>query len=108
MAMTQARQKQWVLAAYVLQGLGPLLVFASAIAGLVISYLHRGESQGPYRSHHRWLIQTFWWSVLGWFVGVLTTGILLGWLILFVTGIWWLYRMIRGLLRLSENRPPLG
>lgn len=100
------RQKRLVLLAYVLHALAPFLILATAIVGVVINYLQRAEAKSPWRDHHDWMIRTFWLGLLGWGLGLLTVGILIGWPILVITGIWWLYRMVRGLLRLSENRPP--
>lgn len=106
-SQTAVRQKQLVLLAYVLHVLGPFLVFATAIAGVVINYIQRAEALTPWRDHHDWMIRTFWLSLLGWGLGTLTTVILIGWPILLITGVWWIYRMVRGLLRLSENLPPV-
>ncbi|MBE7939987.1 MULTISPECIES: hypothetical protein [Ramlibacter] len=80
-----------------------------AVIALVVNYVKRGDEGDPlYLAHHRWMIRTFWWTLL-WLV---LTGPL--WLVLVfpgaaaytVIGLWYLYRCLRGWLRFSENRMP--
>ena len=72
----------------------------------------RDEATGTiYASHMSWMISTFWWTVF-WvvvlFVPTLILTIfsvgLLSWLFL-LPGVWFLYRMLKGLLRLTDNKP---
>lgn len=63
--------------AYALYAVGALLWWPAAI-GLVICYVKRGdERSGFIDSHYRWLIRTFWLSLLGYvvFVAVVLIGI---------------------------------
>lgn len=45
-------------------GFVPMLIWP-AIIGLVINYAKRGDSDSFLDSHHRWLIRTFWFALLG-------------------------------------------
>lgn len=54
----------WV--AYVLQATGAFGFVLGPLIGLVISYVRRdADAAGYLASHHRWLIRTFWWTLLG-------------------------------------------
>ena len=83
--------KQLVIIAYVLHGLGPFGFWLSGVAGAVINYLKRYEAAEPWRSHHNWLIRTFWIGLIGTFVGALLSKVLIGIPLLLGTMIWWLY-----------------
>lgn len=75
------------------------------VAAVIIAYVKRGEAQGTWlASHYRWLIRTFWFSLLWAFLGMLvmvTLGlILIGIPIAFgiwiAATIWVIYRLVRG------------
>lgn len=87
------------------------------IAGVVIAYIKRDDARGTWvASHLRWLIRTFWYSLLWGFVGgiVLVTlgliliGIPIALLIWAVASIWVIYRVIKGYLLFKDNRPIPG
>jgi len=83
-----------------------LVVGVTGIAAIIINYVKRGEVAGTiYESHFTWQIRTFWiglgLSVLGW----ITIFILVGFLILLGTVVWFIYRIVIGWLRLSEGKP---
>src|ERR1044071_8490058 len=57
----------------------PLLGLIGLIA-LIIAYVKRGEAAGTWlQSHYRWLIRTFWfsvlWNIVGWLAVVTLIGI---------------------------------
>jgi len=78
----------------------------TAIVAIVLNYIKLDDARGTrMESHFRWQIRTFWWSV-GWFVlGALTWIILIGWLVLGVAGIWFIYRIAKGWLNLNDGKP---
>jgi uncharacterized membrane protein len=83
-----------------------LIVGVTSIVAVIINYVKRDEVAGTlYESHFTWQIRTFWiglgLSVLGW----ITIFILVGFLILLGTLIWFIYRIVVGWLRLSEGKP---
>ncbi len=91
------------MAGYVLGLLAVVLPFTHLIM-LVIAYVKRGDSKGTYlEGHFRWQIRTFWfsllWAVLGLFLLFFGVGIL----VLIAAGIWDIYRMIKGLLKLNDG-----
>ncbi len=78
----------------------------TAIAGVILNYLKRGEVKGTWlESHFTWQIRTFWVGLIASFVGFSLVFILIGFLILAATLVWTIYRVIKGYLLLNENQP---
>ena len=97
--------KNYVFIAYVTYAVGLLILFTPVI-GVILAFIKRDEAQGSiYASHIDWLIKTFWVSLIGLLLGRLTILILIGWLILLVTAIWFIYRVVIGLIKLNEDKP---
>ncbi|MFN2446629.1 MAG: DUF4870 family protein [Vicinamibacterales bacterium] len=87
-----------------------------SIIAVIINYIKRGDARGTWlESHFRWQIRTFWlallWAVIIGVVGALLVIVVIGfaiWVIgLFVLGLWAIYRIARGWLRLRDRRPVL-
>jgi uncharacterized membrane protein len=80
-----------------------------SIIAVIINYVKRDDVRGTYlESHFRWQIRTFWYALL-WVViaGALILtfiGIPLAFLLAWVAGLWVLYRIVRGWLRLMDGR----
>lgn len=97
--------KNYVFIAYVTYAVGLLILF-TPIVGVIMAYVKRDEAQGTiYASHIDYLIKTFWVSLVGTVLGTFTILILIGWLILLVTAIWFIYRVVIGLIKLNEDKP---
>lgn len=104
--------KRVCLIDYALHIAGPLLSmgFLSVIA-LIVNYIKRDDARGTiYESHMNWMIRTFWWTLFWVVVSFLPVALLtvisfglLSWLFL-VPVIWYLYRMIKGVLWLNDGR----
>jgi uncharacterized membrane protein len=132
----------WV--AYACFALGAALWWP-ALVGLVIGYVRRGAADAGFLdTHYRWLIRTFWFSLLGYLacLAILLAGVWplvssairqgirqgdwesqvavsIDWSALFATvggamlagigllvvWVWYVYRVIRGALRLADARP---
>ncbi len=82
------------------------------VIALIINYVKRDDARGTiWESHMNWMIRTCWWTLF-WIViafapimvlSVVSLGLLS---FLFVIPIlWYLYRMIKGLLRALDGRP---
>lgn len=85
-----------------------------SIIAVIVNYVKRGEARGTWlESHFRWQIRTFWfallWVIVVAVVGGLLTIVVIGfaiWVIgLFILGLWAIYRIARGWLRLNDRRP---
>ncbi len=97
---------------YALHIAGPLLSMGVlSVIALIVNYIKRDDARGTvYASHMNWMIRTFWWTLF-WivvsFVPVLLLTIISFGLLHFlfvVPVIWYLYRMIKGVMRLNEGR----
>ncbi|KJS06193.1 MAG: hypothetical protein VR73_10510 [Gammaproteobacteria bacterium BRH_c0] len=89
---------------YILQALS-FVVGITAIAGVVINYLKRDEVRGTYlESHVNWQIKTFWYTLLGYFIGVLLFIVLIGWLVMIAVTVWYIFRIIKGWLALNDGK----
>ncbi len=81
-----------------------------SIIAVIINYVKRMDARGSFlESHFRWQIRTFWFAVAWVMVALLLAftfvGIPFAIVVAWVAGIWVLYRIARGLLRLLDNRP---
>jgi uncharacterized membrane protein len=101
----------------------PLIAPLTGIVGIIaiiLAYVKRGEAAGTWlASHYRWLIRTFWYSLLWGIVGALIFVLLaiiviglvilgIGYAIWVATTIWVLYRLIRGYLLFNASQPIPG
>lgn len=98
-------QRMLALITYVLHLVGSVTALPSLIA-LVINFVRR-DAQPPYAAHHRWMLRTFVWTII-WFIlaGVLVGLIItapLGWLLIGIAWVWWVYRHVRGLIVLLND-----
>ncbi|MCX5591600.1 DUF4870 family protein [Alcaligenes endophyticus] len=81
------------------------LLTIATIAAIVLAYIKRSEASGTiYASHLDWLIKTFWWGLLWYCVSGILTLLFIGWIGIFITTIWIIYRLIRGWLALLEGK----
>ncbi|HVP89370.1 MAG TPA: hypothetical protein VMU79_14975 [Casimicrobiaceae bacterium] len=89
----------------------------AGIAGIIMAYVKRGEATGTWlASHYRWLIRTFWFSLLWGIIGaiifvllaLIIIGIIIGYAIWVATTIWVLYRLVRGYMLFNESKPVPG
>ena len=63
-----------------------------------------GGAEPVYRSHLDWGITTFWVALVIGIIGFVLLFILIGWLVLGLLWLWTAYRIVRGWLRLLDNR----
>ena len=99
---------------YALHTLAPFTAWTLAILAIIIGMVTRDSVRGTWlESHFSWLSRTFWWGllwiVINWVItGILfltVIGIILVWIPWTILFIWYLYRVIRGWLRLSNGLP---
>lgn len=96
-----------------------------AIIALIINYVKRNDVQNTiYESHFTWQIRTFWWY-LAWniiaflpflfllfttnnsnlFAGIAISATTFALAVIFGAWVWIVYRAIRGLIALNDNKP---
>ena len=88
---------------------GAFLTGWPSIIAVILNYVKRAEVRGTWLdSHFSWQIRTFWFALLYLAVGavafVTMIGIPVALVLWFATGIWVLYRIIRGWLALSSQK----
>ena len=81
-----------------------------SIIAVILNYVKRGDVRGTYlESHFRWQIRTFWfaalWVAVAFLLAITIIGIPFAWLLVVATGVWVLYRIVRGWLALNDGRP---
>ena len=81
-----------------------------SIIAVILNYLKRDAVYGSYlESHFRWQIRTFWFALIWLIVMILLFVTLIGipfaWIVGVLTGLWVLYRIVRGWLRLVDAKP---
>ena len=100
------RLKTLTMLVYALQGAGFLLPPVVWIVAVIINYVRKDEVAGTWlESHFRWQIRTFWFGLLWAVLGAILFVLIVGWFILAADAIWIIYRIVKGWLNLSENRP---
>ncbi len=97
--------------------LGSFLFGWPSIIAVIINYVKRSDVRGTWlESHFSWQIRTFWlallWAVIVAVVSLPLAFILVGigtWVAgMFVLGVWAIYRIARGWLRLKDHQPMHG
>jgi uncharacterized membrane protein len=90
---------------YALQAVS-FLFGITLIAGVIINYLKRGDVAGTWlESHFRWQIRTFWWVIAWGVIGFVTAIIVIGFLVWLLAAVWFVYRIVKGWLRLNDAQP---
>jgi len=78
----------------------------TAIVAIVMNYVKKEDMAGTFlESHFRWQIRTFWYGLLWCVVGMIALFVIIGWFILAVNSVWVIYRIVKGWLRLNDNKP---
>ena len=100
-------------------GFPPILPLGGIVGliGIIMAYVKRGDAAGTWlASHYRWLIRTFWFSLLWGCIGaiifvllaIVVIGIIIGAAIWIATALWVIYRIIRGYLLFNDSKPVPG
>lgn len=94
--------------------LGSFLFGWPSIIAVILNYVKRSEARGTWlETHFDWQIRTFWWALL-WALIVAAVSAVLAVVIIgfatwavgmFALGVWAIYRIARGWLRLKDRQP---
>ncbi|MGH8515000.1 MAG: DUF4870 family protein [Gammaproteobacteria bacterium] len=95
--------------------LSPAMIITAFLTGwpsiiaVILNYVKRSDVRGTWLdSHFSWQIRTFWyallWLAIGGVLFLTVVGIPFAFVMWFATGIWVLYRIIRGWLALSSQK----
>jgi uncharacterized membrane protein len=94
---------------YALQAVG-FFVGITWIVAVVLDYVKKDDAKGTWlESHFRWQIRTFWFGLLWGVLGAILLLVVVGYFVLLADAIWIIYRIVKGWLKLAENKPvPAG
>jgi uncharacterized membrane protein len=91
---------------------GAFLTGWPSLIAVIINYVKRSDVRGTWLdSHFRWQIRTFWFGLLWvalcmmFVVMTLGVGMLIAWVPLTIVGLWFIYRIAKGWLRLKDGQP---
>lgn len=87
---------------YILWGLTAIF----PLFGIIFAYIKNSSARDEFeRSHCSYAIRTFWWGMLWSVIGAILSVFLIGVPMLFALAIWYVYRIVKGLVRTSEGKP---
>ena len=82
------------------------LVGITIIAAIIMNYIKKDDVAGTFfESHFRWQMRTFWFGLLWGIIGVVSMVVVVGVFVLIANAIWMIYRIVKGWLRLNDNKP---
>ena len=90
--------------------IGSFLFGWPSIIAVILNYIYRGEARGTWvESHFNWQIRTFWfavlWALIVGGISLILMLVLVGFITwplgMFALGVWAIYRVARGWLRLN-------
>lgn len=97
--------KTYSMIVYGLYTLGLFLGGLPTLIGLIMAYVKRNDFSGTiYKEHMTLLIRTFWYSLVFSFLGAITTWLYIGFVILFAVCVWYVYRLVRGFVRMHDGK----
>lgn len=97
--------KKLTIVIYALQA-ASFVIGITALVAVIMNYIKKEEVAGTWlESHFRWQIRTFWFGLLWSIIGFITSFILIGFVVLLVDALWIIYRIVKGWLNLSDNKP---
>lgn len=94
--------------AYILMGIG-LFTGIFWLIGAIWAMVKKGDANGTlFEDHYSNIIKVFWLGLLFYIIGGILAVVLVGYLIIFLVWIWSVYKIVKGFLRITSNRPYRG
>jgi len=101
----QDQLRQYTLIAYGLYA-ASIFVGLTSIAAVIMNYIKRDEVKGTWlESHFEWQIKTFWITLIAGLIGFVLPFVLIGIPVLLAASIWFIYRIVKGLVVFMDNKP---
>jgi uncharacterized membrane protein len=85
-------------------GAATFLGLITSIVAVIIAYIKKNEASGWIRSHFEYQIKTFWVFFWVGLLGFVLVFFLVGFAVLFIDLLWLLYRTVKGLIALNDER----
>ena len=89
---------------YILYLVG-LAVGITSLVGVVMAYMAKDEAPDWLKSHYRNQINIFWKALLYSLAGLVLTVVLIGFLVILATVVWYIVRVVKGMQALSKGEP---
>lgn len=80
-----------------------ILPFTGLIA-VIMAYVNKGGNSAFLETHYQFQIRTFWIGLLYGIIGVITTAVFIGWIILLFCAIWIIIRCVKGIKLLGAQQ----
>ncbi|MDO5058834.1 MAG: hypothetical protein Q4D82_02695 [Neisseria sp.] len=78
----------------------------TALVAVIMAYVKKPDAAGTfYRGHLEYLIKTFWGAFIGGIVGFVTAFIGIGFVIMLLTTVWFIYRVVAGFIKFHDKKP---
>ncbi|WP_373740348.1 DUF4870 family protein [Neisseria sp.] len=101
----QDKLRDYLMVIYILYAVS-VATGLTLLVGVIIAYVKRDDFYGtPYFDHIQYLIKTFWITLIGSLIGALTMFLLIGFLILTLVFVWFIYRVVVGFVKFYDNKP---
>lgn len=75
-----------------------------SLLGVILAYVFHDDARGYLKSHFRFLIRSFWISLLYYAIAGLLCLVLVGFVLLVLVTIWWIVRNAKGLKDVLQAR----
>ena len=89
---------------YILYLVG-IVVGLTAIVGVIMAYVKKGDAPAWLATHYRFQIRTFWIGVLYSIIGMVTAPILIGFLVFLFVLVWIIMRCVKGMGLADKGQP---
>ncbi|WP_142805341.1 hypothetical protein [Tepidiphilus sp. J10] len=97
--------KKWATIVYALYA-ASLILGVTYLVGIIVNYVKYPDVRGTWvESHFLWQRRTFWYSLLWFVIGALTSFMAVGMIVLVISGVWVIYRIVKGWIALSDGKP---
>lgn len=84
---------------------GLLTVGITSVMAVIWAHVARGKDRTDMEnSHFTYAIRTFWWSFLWSFIALLTYAFGIGFIIMTIAGLWYVYRVVVGTIKVLDKK----
>lgn len=74
--------------------------------GIIFAYIKSSSARDEFeKSHCSYAIRTFWWGLLWSVIAAILAVFLIGIPLFFAVVVWYVYRIVKGVVRTSEGKP---
>jgi uncharacterized membrane protein len=82
-----------------------IVIGVTSIVGVIMAYVAKDQADPLLKSHYDNQINIFWKGLLYMLIGVVTSIIVIGFLVLLAALVWYIVRCVKGMQALSAGQP---